>query len=45
VRIHIHGANGARLDELEIYGGNNPMSIDPIGKLPSTWSQIKTVHW
>ena len=45
VRIHIRGANGARLDELEIYGGNNPMSLDPVGKLPLTWSQIKTVHW
>ena len=42
VRIDIRGADGARIDELEIYGGSNPLAVDPVGKLTTIWSQIKT---
>jgi hypothetical protein len=42
VRIHIRGADGARIDELEIYGGRNPLAVDPVGKLTTIWSQMKT---
>ena len=41
VRIHIRGADGARVDELEIYGGSNPLSVDSASKLTTIWSQIK----
>ena len=42
VRIDIRGADGARVDELGIYGGSNPLSVDPVSKLATIWSQIQT---
>jgi len=42
VRIDIRGAAGARIDELEIYGGRFPLSVDPVSKLTTTWTEIKT---
>ena len=33
VRINIRGADGARINELEIYGGSNPLSVNPVSKL------------
>ena len=42
VRIDIRGAAGARIDELEIYGGRFPLAVDPVSKLTTTWSEIKT---
>ncbi len=33
VHINIRGADGARIDELEIYGGSNPLSVNPVSKL------------
>lgn len=42
LRIHIRGNAGARIDELEIYGGNNPMTVEPIEKLTIIWAQVKT---
>jgi hypothetical protein len=42
VRIHVRGADGARIDEIEIYGGKDPMAVEPAGKLATTWSQIKS---
>ena len=42
VRIHIRGADGARVDELGIYDGSNPLSVDPVSKLATIRSQIKT---
>ena len=32
VHINIRGADGARIDELEIYGGSNPLSVNPVSK-------------
>ena len=42
VCINIRGADGARIDELEIYGGRFPLAVDPVSKLTTTWSEIKT---
>jgi hypothetical protein len=42
LRVHMRSAGGARIDELEIYGGSNPLSVDPVSKLTTTWSEIKT---
>ena len=41
VRLHIRAAGGARVDELEIYGGTDPLTVEPIGKLATKWGQIK----
>ncbi len=41
VRIHIRANDGARIDEIEIYGGKNPLAVEPVGKLTTTWSRIK----
>lgn len=42
VRIHIRANGGARIDEIEIYGGNDPMAVEPTAKLTTTWAQVKT---
>lgn len=42
VRIHIRSNAGARIDELEIYGGNDPMAVEPTDKLTTIWAQVKT---
>ena len=42
IRIHIRGADGARIDEIEIYGGTNPLAVDATGKLAIAWAWIKT---
>lgn len=45
VRIHVRGDGGTRIDEIEIYGGSNPFgtptSVEPRGKLATTWGQLK----
>ena len=41
VRIHIRAAGGARIDEIEIYGGDSPLAVKPSGKLAMKWAQIK----
>ena len=45
VRIHIIGPGGARVDELEIYGGKSPLgdgaAVQAAGKLATNWGQIK----
>ncbi|MBI1924445.1 hypothetical protein HYR99_09355 [Candidatus Poribacteria bacterium] len=41
VRIQINGPDGTRIDEVEIYGGPEPTSVEPAGKLTTTWGQIK----
>jgi len=45
VRIHIIGPAGARVDELEIYGGKSPLgggaAVQAAGKLTTNWGQIK----
>ena len=33
VCINIRGADGARIDDLEIYGGSNPLLVNPVSKL------------
>lgn len=42
VRIHIRSNAGARIDELEIYGGSDPMPVDPTDKMTTVWGHIKT---
>lgn len=42
LRIHIRANNGARIDEIEIYGGSDPMVVEPNDKLTTIWAQIKT---
>lgn len=42
LRIHIRSNDGARIDELEIYGGNDPMAVEPTDKLTTIWAQVKT---
>ena len=42
LRIHIRTNAGARIDEIEIYGGSDPAAVEPIEKLPTVWGQIKT---
>ena len=44
LRIHIRtnpGAPGERIDEVEIYGGNDPAAVEPIDKLTTVWGKIK----
>ena len=42
MRIHIRLNDDARIDEIEIYGGNDPMAVEPTAKLTTTWAQVKT---
>ena len=42
LRIHIRANGGARIDEIEIYGGKDPMAVEPKGKLAITWGNLKT---
>lgn len=42
LRIHIRSNNGARIDEIEIYGGSDPMEVEPTDKLTTVWAQVKT---
>ncbi len=42
LRIHIRTNNGARIDEIEIYGGTDPMAVEPNDKLTTIWAQVKT---
>ena len=42
LRIHIRANNGARIDEIEIYGGNDPMAVEPTAKLTTIWAEVKT---
>lgn len=42
LRLHIRSNAGARVDELEIYGGRDPMAVEPHGKLTTTWAAVKT---
>ncbi len=42
LRIHIRTNNGARIDEIEIYGGTDPMAVEPNNKLTTIWAQVKT---
>ncbi len=42
LRIHIRTNNGARIDEIEIYGGTDPMTVEPNDKLTTIWAQVKT---
>ncbi len=44
VRIHVRAADGARVDEIEIYGGRNPLAVEPTGKLTTTWAQVKMAN-
>ena len=41
LRIHIRTNPGARIDEIEIYGGDDPAAVKPIDKLTTVWGQIK----
>ena len=42
LRLHIRANGGARVDEIEIYGGRDPMAVEPHGKLTTTWANVKT---
>ena len=42
LRIHIRADNGARIDEIEIYGGKDPASIELTDKLTTIWAQMKS---
>ncbi|RKU37631.1 hypothetical protein C6495_01535 [Candidatus Poribacteria bacterium] len=42
VRLHIRANGGARVDEIEIYGGRDPMAVEPTGKLTTVWGQVKS---
>ena len=42
LRLHIRTNGGARVDEIEIYGGRDPMAVEPYGKLTTTWAGVKT---
>ncbi|MCG9126641.1 hypothetical protein JT359_03465 [Candidatus Poribacteria bacterium] len=42
VRIHIRSNAGARIDEIEIYGGSDPMSVDPSDKVATVWGEVKS---
>jgi hypothetical protein len=42
LRIHIRENGDARIDEIEIYGGNDPMAVEPTDKLTTIWAQVKT---
>ena len=41
LRIHVRTNAGTRIDELEIYGGRDPMAVDPKEKFTTTWARIK----
>ena len=41
LRLHIRANGGARVDEIEIYGGKDPMAVEPSGKVTTTWGEIK----
>ena len=41
VRIHIRTNAGTRIDEIEIYGGGDPMAVDPTDKMTTVWGHIK----
>ncbi len=41
LRIHIRKNADARIDEIEIYGGNDPFAVEPTDKLTTVWGQIK----
>ncbi len=41
LRIHITANGGARIDEIEIYGGNDPTAVQPTDKLTTIWAQVK----
>lgn len=41
LRIYIRKNADARIDEIEIYGGNDPSAVEPIDKLTTAWGQIK----
>jgi len=41
LRLHIRANGGARVDEIEIYGGRDPMAVAPGGKFTITWAQVK----
>ena len=34
LRLHIRADGGARVDEIEIYGGRDPMAVEPDANLP-----------
>ena len=42
VRIHIRTNAGTRIDEIEIYGGGDPMAVDPVDKMTTVWGHIKS---
>ena len=42
LRVHIRANGGARIDEIEIYGGKDPMPVEPKEKLAITWGHLKT---
>ena len=42
VRIHIRTNADTRIDEIEIYGGSDPMAVDPTDKMTTVWGHIKT---
>ena len=41
LRVHIRSNAGARIDEIEIYGGKDPMAVEPHEKLTTIWGQLK----
>lgn len=41
LRLHIRANGGARVDEIEIYGGTDPMPVHPQEKLAITWAAVK----
>lgn len=43
LRVHIRTNAGARIDEIEIYGGNDPLAVEPDEKITTVWGQIKTI--
>lgn len=42
LRLHIRTNGGARVDEIEIYGGKDPMDVEPKEKFTTTWGRLKT---
>ena len=41
LRIHVRANGGARIDEIEIYGGKDPMAVEAMGKLSVRWGELK----
>lgn len=41
LRIYIRKNADARIDEIEIYGGDDPFTVEPTDKLTTVWGQIK----